>query len=740
MDPPQILDIARIVAGIAVLTVASAFAVRRIRFLYGLLRTAQPEPERATWGYVKANIRYGFSRILAQEKLLRWSLPGVLHAWIFWGFLVVQATIIEVFGELASSDFKIPVAGRVKLLGTGLDLLDLIVFTQDLFILLVIVGVVGFALIRLAQHPRRLGRRSRFAGSNLDWGWWVLLGEFGIAYTLLLIHAARWGIGGEANEHLRMAFLSRLLGEQFVGMSPLALETVVSAMVLVHIGIIGWFFNFALRSKHLHIFTIWPQVLLARQPKALGRLPHLEIDPDSMTEETVLGVGKVEDFAWKHLLDMYTCTECGRCQSQCPAWITGKPLNPKLLVTDLRDHLYAKGPHLLAGRGEQQAADVLGKKLVGDRPGEAPEQAVIDFDVLWSCTTCGACVEECPVDIEHVDMIVAMRRYQAMMESSFPREAGAMLRNLENSGDPWGIGAAPREDWMRGLDPPPQRARPGSPLDEDVEYLFWVGCAGALDDRAKRITRTIAGLLHQAGVNYAVLGSDEVCTGDPARRLGMEYLFQMLAQQNAATLQSIGAKRVVTWCPHCFNTLRNEYPDLDGNYTVVHHSELLSHLIETGRLAATRSVERRVTYHDPCYLGRHNEVYSAPRKVVDAVPGLEPVEMLRCRSNGLCCGAGGARMWMEERIGKRVNIERIEEALGTAADVISTACPFCMTMLNDAVAQKVQERAVEDGRVEVLDIAELLQRGIAGDGGGAAGVNSSGHVGVMSADSGPGGP
>ncbi len=355
---------------------------------------------------------------------------------------------------------------------------------------------------------------------------------------------------------------------------------------------------------------------------------------------------------------------------------------------------------------------MLARQLVGDEPGQP--NAVIDFDVLWSCTTCGACVEECPVDIEHVDMIVEMRRYKAMMESSFPQEAGAMLRNIENSGNPWGIGAQQREDWMDGLDPQPVRARPGAPLDDDVEYLFWVGCAGSVDDRAKRITRTIAELLNEAGIRYAVLGSDETCTGDPARRLGMEYLFQMVAEQNVETLTSIGANRttIVAWCPHCFNTLRNEYPDLDGSFEVIHHSELLGHLIDQGRLVATNRLEQRVTYHDPCYLGRHNEVYSAPRKVVDAVPGLEPVEMHRCRSNGFCCGAGGARMWMEERIGKRVNLERIDEALNTGPDLISTACPFCMTMLEDAVAQRVQDGTLTDEQVQVLDVAEVLQRGL----------------------------
>jgi len=378
---------------------------------------------------------------------------------------------------------------------------------------------------------------------------------------------------------------------------------------------------------------------------------------------------------------------------------------------DLRDHMFAKGPYLTGNRGPEDGVDILGKMLVGDRTGQ--ENAVIDYDVLWSCTTCGACVEECPVDIQHVDTIVDLRRYKAMMESSFPPEAGAMLRNLENSGDPWGVGQGKREDWTAALDFDIPVARPGTPLDDDIEYLFWVGCAGAVDDRSKRITQTTARLLNDAGVRFAILGSGETCSGDPARRLGMEYLFQALAKQNVETLNSVGAdtRKIVAWCPHCFNTLRNEYPDFDGHFTVLHHSEVLAQLIEDGRLEATTPVDAKVTYHDPCYLGRHNDVYSAPRRVVDAVPGIQPTEMGRCRSNGFCCGAGGARMWMEESIGKRINVERIDEALALGPDLISTACPFCTTMLSDAVAQKVQEGVLTEGQVEVLDVSEVLARG-----------------------------
>ncbi len=705
MDEDLLLTLIRIIGAVAVVAVVGSLAAKRVLFLYGLLRKAKPQPERVARDAIVGNIKYLFTKVLGQEKLLRWSLPGVMHAFVFWSFLVVQTTLVEAAGELIDPEFQIPLLNRIAL--GGVTAYDLLGFIQDLFIGLSIIGIVTFAAMRFAQDPKRLGRKSRFAGSNMNQGWWVLAGEFLVVWTLLIAHGIRFALDHAPTE---AAFISRQFGAAFEGMSHFQLELFAAIMLIVHLSIVGWFLVFTLNSKHLHIATIPFQELFARQPKALGKLHTEKIDMENMDEDTILGVGAVEQFGFKHLLDMYTCTECGRCQSQCPAWNTGKPLSPKMVVMDLRDHLFAKGDYLLGKGDEEMHGDVIKIPLVGDAPGQ---EAVIDYDVLWSCTTCGACVEECPVDIEHVDMIVDMRRYKAMMESSFPQEAGVMLKNVENAGDPWGVGQSKREEWTEKLDFDIPVLTPGTPMDEGIEYLFWVGCAGSVDDRSKKISQATAQLLHDAGVSFAILGKNETCTGDPARRLGMEYLFQMLAEANVEMLKSVGADKakIVAWCPHCFNTLKNEYPDFDGHFEVLHHSEVLGRLIDEGRLVATAELDKRITYHDPCYLGRHNEVYATPRQVVDAVPGLKPTEMTRCRSNGFCCGAGGARMYMEETIGKRVNIERIEEALGTDPEIVSTACPFCTTMLSDGIAQKVQDGSIADGAVEVLDISEVLMRG-----------------------------
>jgi len=484
------------------------------------------------------------------------------------------------------------------------------------------------------------------------------------------------------------------------------LETV---LLILNIAIIVGFGVFLAYSKHLHIALAPINVATSRRPRALGPLYNTpDMDMENVSEDTVFGAGHIEDLSWKQLLDTLTCTECGRCQSVCPAWNTGKPLSPKLLIMALRDNLFESSPRLVGAPasmelGTHPDAETAAAAAKADAPTLVP--ATIDPDVLWSCLTCGACVEECPVDIEHVDTIVEMRRYEVLMESRFPTEAGLMLRNIENQGDPWGLGGAKRTEWTQALDfeVPVITAT----IPDDIEYLYWVGCAGALDERARKATQATARLLHRAGVRFAILGPRETCTGDPARRLGNEYLYQEMGKANIATLDEVGAKKVIASCPHCFNSLSREYPDLGGNFQVIHHSQLLSHLVEEGRLTPG-TMDAKVTYHDPCYLGRHNRVFDEPRNVLDAIGGVEQIEMKRCRERSFCCGAGGARMWMEESLGKRVNLERTDEALGTGADVVSTACPYCLIMLDDAV----RARAREDD-VKVLDLSQVVEASLA---------------------------
>ena len=487
--------------------------------------------------------------------------------------------------------------------------------------------------------------------------------------------------------------------------------------LLLQLAVVLGFGVFVTYSKHLHIITAPINVLFSRRPDGLRGLEPMrsggkvldfeEADPDA----DVFGLGKIEDFTWKGLLDMATCTECGRCQSQCPAWATGKPLSPKQVILDLRDHALAKAPYLLAGSDAAREALPDAVKFEAGRPlvGTSGEHGVIDPEVIWACTNCGACVEECPVDIEHIDHIDGMRRHQVLIESAFPAEAAGMLKNLENKGDPWGMGAGRRLGWAEdlGFEVPVADGTIG----DDVEYLFWVGCAGALEDRARKTTRAIATLLHTAGVNFAVLGPAETCTGDPARRMGNEFVYQMLAAQNVETLNQAGARTIVASCPHCFNTIANEYPQLGGNYEVIHHTQLLAKLVGTGKLTPVTAVEEKITYHDPCFLGRHNKVFTPPREIMEQVPGVQAQEMHRCKNRGFCCGAGGARMWMEERTGKRINTERIDEALGTSPDTISTACPYCMVMLGDAISAK-QAAGEAKETLQVIDVAQLLARSV----------------------------
>ncbi len=678
---------ARIALAVSIVMLASGLAMRRVAYLVRLLMAGKPDPDR--FKGIPAKIKAELVKVLGQKKLLQRTLPGIAHALVFWGFLIIQITLIESVGEVFDRDFAIPGPGRWDVLG----------FIEDLFIVLVAASLLTFAFIRMVKSPSREGRKSRFYGGHLGQAYVILFMIFGVVSTVAIVRGARYALG--SLPYPDGAFLARWIGKMLDVYTVDSLHKIEDWWLLGHLAVVFGFLVLVVNSKHLHIFTSPLNVAFGRQPLALGALKPLHIDMEAMTEETVLGVGKVEDFTWKQLLDTYTCTECGRCQDVCPAWNTGKELNPKLLIMNIRDHLFDKADHLLGKATEEEAADVLGKSLVPD---------VITNEVLWACVTCGACVNECPVDIEHVDAIIDMRRYQVMMESSFPPEAGTMLRNLESSGNPWGSAASARLDWAKGIED--YVVVVGDRIPPAAEYLYWVGCAGAFDDRAKKAVNAFARLMLEAGVGFAVLGQAESCTGDPARRAGNEYLFQEMAKQNIAMLNGKGVRKIVASCPHCFNTIAKEYPQFGGNYEVLHHSQLLDRLVSEGRLTPTGEVAAKVTYHDPCDLARHNDVMDEPRHVLDSVPGLQKQEMERCRRGTFCCGAGGARMWMEETEGKRINHERIDEALGTNPDMVSTGCPFCMIMLDDAVRDRVQQGKAPEG-LKVYDVSQILAQSVA---------------------------
>jgi len=496
----------------------------------------------------------------------------------------------------------------------------------------------------------------------------------GIVTTLLLWHASRIALG---------------LGEAPAGWSPVsnavsnvfgtgtATEVLERVFVWTHVLIILSFLAYLPHSKHLHIATAAINVFFART-RARGRLEPLEFEAEDESELR-FGAGTVADLTWKQMLDAMSCTECGRCQDVCPAYATGKALSPKLLIMGIRDQLFAEGPAALAG---------------GDLSALVPN-AVTD-DVVWDCVTCGACVHECPVEIEHVDHIVDLRRHLVMVESRFPSEAEPMLRDVERGSNPWGKPQAERAAWAEGLG-----VRVLEPGDPPPEILYWVGCAGSFDERARAGVVSTARLLRAAGIDVAILGPRESCTGDPARRMGNEYVFQALAQQNVATLDEAGVTKIVASCPHCFNTLANEYPDFGGRYEVLHHTELLAELVREGCLAPVAG-ESEITYHDSCYLARHNDVLAAPRELVGRIG--KPLEMARSGKRTFCCGAGGAHMWMEER-GNQINEERAREAADTGADTLAVACPFCTLMLDDGVRQTGAD-------IRVADVATLLAEAI----------------------------
>ncbi|WP_333768895.1 (Fe-S)-binding protein [Streptomyces sp. IBSBF 2435] len=729
------MQLAAIIVSLVLTAVGVALFGLAIAQIYRFIRLGGPVPAGSRTDEPKARTTTLLREFVGHTRMNKWGVIGVAHWFVAVGFLTLGLTILNAYGQLFKADWLLPWIG---------DWLPYELYTEFIATLTTL-GILTLIVIRLLNLPSRAGRKSRFAGST---AWQAYFVEYvvlviGLAImTLRGLEGALHGVG-----HYEAAyFASYPLVAAFRGLSTDTLQNVVYATAMVKLSVtMIWAIVLGLNTgmgvawhRFLAFFNIWfkrnahgPVALGALQPMTSNGAP---IDFEDPGEDDVFGVSQVEQFSWKGILDFSTCTECGRCQSQCPAWNTGKPLSPKLLIMSLRDHAHAKAPYLLAGggknaEGEEQAtpeqlAGVPAAALAeAERPliGIAEENGVIDPDVLWSCTTCGACVEQCPVDIEHIDHIIDMRRYQVMIESSFPSEAGTMLKNLEKKGNPWGLPKKQRLAWVKevGFEVPVV----GEDIEDltEVEYLYWVGCAGSLEDRAKKTTKAFAELLHIAGVNFAIMGGEENCTGDSPRRLGNEFLFQQLGMENVAMLNMAfgeddedastkkpkAAKKIVATCPHCFNTIANEYPQLGGEYEVIHHTQLLQTLVDEGRLVPVTPVEGLITYHDPCYLGRHNKVYTPPREIIAKVPGLRSEEMHRHKERGFCCGAGGARMWMEERIGKRINNERVDEALSLDPDIVSTACPFCLVMLTDSVNGKKNDGTAKES-VQVVDVAQLL--------------------------------
>ena len=597
---------------------------------------------------------------LGQRKLLKrpYYVRGIAHAFIFWGFLIITIGTIDLLID-GIVGFHVPGIGSA-----------LFAWTIDIFAVLVLASIAVAAARRAYFPPPRM---------HVARDGYVILGLIGLLMvTLLVFEGAGKSAGLLEKGYTAPPIAGALLGSIF---SHDAAGIVFPVAWWTHVVTVLAFAAYLPQSKHLHIVTTLPNVFFRKQTPR-GQLSLIE---DIENQET-FGAASLRDLSWKQLLDGYTCTECGRCSDNCPALATGKPLDPQRIVLDVRDQLLRDGPKLLA-----------------EAQGEIPSPAHFSEtkpEELWACTTCAACVEACPVTIEHIDKIVDMRRYLALMEGAAPPEAQRAMTNIERAGNPWGEPRETRGDWAKELGVPTYTEKP------DAEWLYFVGCAASVDRRNQKVARALVQVLRAAGVSFAILGTEETCNGDPARRIGNEYLWQVQAQQNIETFKKYGVRKVVASCPHCFNTIANEYPQLGGSYEVVHALQLVDRLIAEGKLKVGRGMAEAVAYHDPCYLGRHNGVYDAPRAVLDAVPGVQRVEIEPYhRERGFCCGAGGGRMWMEEKVGQRVNHRRIDQLLATnsGATKVASGCPFCLIMLEEGVGAKgVQEQ------IRPVDVLELV--------------------------------
>ena len=672
-------------AGISYLITAVALILLtvRVRTLISLYKKQQPDPTRSN--NKSARLKNMFKEVLGHTKMLKFTGSGIAHWFVMIGFGALFGTLVTAYGQVIKPDFALPIIGHFVVYE----------LFAEVIAALTGIGIVSLIGIRQVTRFRML---NRFSGSGMGKAYYVEATILAIVFCVIALRGLEGALAGEESWNWHYA-ISWPAVVAFSSMSQASLENAIVIVATLKIVIsMAWFIVIASNltmgiawHRFLAFFNIYYKRNIDKP--ALGALPEMlskgkPVNFEDPAEDDVFGLGTRGDISWKGLLDMTSCTECGRCQSQCPAWHTDKPLSPKLLIMAMRDHAMAKV--------------VETENLVG-------EKAPIDLDVLWSCTSCGACVEECPVDIEHVDHIVNMRRFQVLVESEFPTELGGTFRNLEKSGNPWGANKQDRESWIAECDFP-VRVVSGE-LPEEVEYLFWVGCAGAYEERAKKTTKAVAELLHMAGVNFAVLGKRETCTGDPARRSGNEFLYQILSQENIETFKetfgSRGVKKVVVTCPHCFTTIGKDYAQSGYELQMLHHTQLLNTLVKEGKLKTSpHKADQKITFHDPCYLGRHNQIYAPPRELLEA-SGCDIEEMPRNQERSFCCGGGGGRMWMEEKIGTRINLNRVDEAIDTGVAEVAVACPFCRIMVGDGMVARQSD-------VEVLDVAQVLLRNVKG--------------------------
>lgn len=651
--------------------------------LYRRIKAGQPDPTRS--GDKGKRLALMAREVLTHAKMLNFTGSGIAHWFVMIGFVSLFGTLVTAYGQIFDPHFVLPLIGHFVPYN----------FFVELITWLTGISIVTLIAIRQVTRLMKKGRTSRFFGSGSWKAYFVEAVILAIVFCVIALRGLEGALLGDKTKSFEFA-LSQPAVNAFQDMDVATIERWIVIVAALKIIIsMTWFIVIAANltmgvawHRFLAPFNIFFKRNVSATP-TLGALPEMlshgkPIDFEDPKEDDVFGIGKAADISWKGLLDMASCTECGRCQSQCPAWHTEKPLSPKLLVMAMRDHALAKVPS--------------DKPIVGE---------TISTDVLWSCTTCGACVNECPVDIEHIDHIVNMRRFQVLVESEFPSELGGTFRNLEKAGNPWGANRMDRSAWIAECDFPV--AVIDGQLPDDVEYLFWVGCAGAYEERAKKTTKAVAELLYMSGVKFGVLGARETCTGDPARRAGNEFLYQILSRENIETFNEVyanykGKKKVVVTCPHCFTTIGRDYKQQGFELEMVHHTQLLNTLVKEGRLKPVAQSSKKLTYHDPCYLGRHNQIYEAPRELLEST-GVDLVEMPRNKERSFCCGAGGGRMWMEEKLGTRINLNRVDEAIATGAEEVAVGCPFCRVMVSDGAKGR-------ESNVEVIDVAQALLRSV----------------------------